>query len=73
MVGNNGESWHHDRRFVLKNLRDLGMGRSYLEAALDFEAQLLVDELKKFGREPVHFPSCFKTAVLNMIWQMVAG
>jgi len=69
----NGEQWQHDRRFALRNLRNLGMGKSYLESAIHIEAQAVVDDLKLFKGEAVELPICLKTAPLNMIWQMVAG
>ena len=72
-MGSVGAQWQHDRRFVLRNLRNLGMGKSYLEDAINFEAQALVDDLKKYNEEPTKFPDSFRTAPLNIIWQMVAS
>ena len=65
--------WVHDRRFVLRNLRDLGMGKTYLEQAIHVEAQALVDDIKSLGEKPMNPPTSLRTAVLNIIWQMVAG
>ena len=73
VIGSEGAQWQHDRRFVLRNLRNLGMGKSYLEDAINFEAQALVDDLKKYNEEPIKFPDSFRTAALNIIWQMVAS
>ena len=65
--------WIHDRRFVLRNLRDLGMGKTYLEQAIHVEAQAIVDDIKSLGEKPINPPRSLRTAVLNIIWQMVAG
>ncbi|XP_018025046.1 cytochrome P450 2L1, partial [Hyalella azteca] len=46
VVSSNGRQWQHDRRFVLRSLRDLGMGKSYLEEAINIEAKALVEDLR---------------------------
>jgi len=73
VASSNGHQWQHDRRFVLRNLRNLGMGKSSLEAAINIEAEALVEDLKLYGGKPMKFPNSLKTATLNIIWQMVAG
>ena len=49
------------------------MGKTYLEEAIQFEAQELVKEIKSFGEVPIIPPQGLRTAVLNVVWQMVAG
>jgi len=73
VVGSNGEQWQHERRFVLRNLRNLGMGKNYLETAIQTEAQALVEDLKSYEGEAIPYPDSLKTVALNIIWQMVAG
>ena len=73
VISSNGMHWIHDRRFVLRNLRDLGMGKTYLEQAIHVEAQAIVDDIKSLGEKPMNPPRSLRTAVLNIIWQMVAG
>jgi len=73
LLSANGAQWVHERRFALRNLRNLGMGKSYLETAINEEAQALVEDLKMYKEEPTVFPVCLKTVPLNIIWQMVAG
>ncbi|KAA0188387.1 Cytochrome P450 CYP3214A3 [Hyalella azteca] len=73
VLGSNGAHWQHDRRFVLRNLRNLGMGKSYLEEAINIEAKALVEDLKKYGGEAINYPDSFRTVALNIIWQMVAS
>ena len=69
----NGIPWLHDRRFVLRHLRDLGMGKTHLEIAIHDEARALVEHLKSFEGKPIYYPMGLRTAVLNVIWQLVAG
>ncbi|KAF2352187.1 Cytochrome P450 [Trinorchestia longiramus] len=73
VASSNGAHWQHDRRFVLRNLRNLGMGKSYLEEAINIEAKALVEDLKKYNGEAINYPDSFRTVALNIIWQMVAS
>ena len=67
----NGIPWLHDRKFVPRHLRDLGMGKTHLEVAIEDEARALV--AKSFERKPTYHPVGLRTAVLNVIWQLVIG
>ena len=49
------------------------MGKTYLEQAIHVEAQALVDDIKSLGEKPMHPPTSLRTAVVNIVWQMVAG
>jgi len=69
----NGVQWVHDRRFMLRNLRNFGMGKTYLEDAINIEAQALVEHLLSLQGKPTKIPDAVKTVALNIIWQMVAS
>lgn len=69
----NGVQWLHDRRFMIRNLKNFGMGKSYLEKAVNIEAEALVADLKKYNGKPINYPPSLRTAPLNVIWQMVAS
>ncbi|XP_063860881.1 cytochrome P450 2L1-like isoform X2 [Scylla paramamosain] len=73
VIMTNGKHWQNARRFLLRNLRDLGMGKTYLEDAIQREAQLLVEDFKKHSGSPTLFPKSLNVAVLNVVWQMVAS
>ncbi|XP_047739964.1 cytochrome P450 2L1 isoform X5 [Hyalella azteca] len=73
VISSNGVHWQHDRRFVLRNLRNLGMGKNHLEEAINIEGKALVEDLKKYGGEAINYPDSFRTVALNIIWQMVAS
>lgn len=73
IIGRNGEGWLQSRRFHLRNLRDLGMGKSYLADAIHHEAKLMVDDVRNYTGKPTRFPQSISVAVLNVIWQLVAS
>nr|XP_045615904.1 cytochrome P450 2L1-like [Procambarus clarkii]XP_045615905.1 cytochrome P450 2L1-like [Procambarus clarkii] len=73
VIMTNGERWQNARRFLLRNLRDLGMGKTFLEDAIQQEANMLVEEMKKNTGVPTPFPPSINISVLNVVWQMVAS
>ncbi|KAK3887227.1 hypothetical protein Pcinc_008663 [Petrolisthes cinctipes] len=73
VVFRNGPVWVKLRRFLLRHLRDLGMGKSRLDDAILQEAQELVMNFKNHVDRPTNFPISINTAILNVIWQMVAS
>ncbi|XP_064083998.1 cytochrome P450 2L1-like [Macrobrachium nipponense] len=73
VIMSNGQRWVNARRFLLRNLRDLGMGKSRLDEAIIHEAQFLIEDLKRYAGKPSKFPDSLNFAVLNVIWQMIAS
>nr|XP_053656183.1 cytochrome P450 2L1-like [Cherax quadricarinatus] len=73
VIMTNGQHWQNARRFLLRNLRDLGMGKSYLEVPIQEEAQMLVNDFRKYDGKAVPLPNSINIAVLNVIWQLVAS
>ncbi|XP_066981645.1 cytochrome P450 2L1-like [Macrobrachium rosenbergii] len=69
----NGRRWLNARRFLLRNLRNLGMGKSSLDDAIIHEARCLVEDMKRYAGKPSKFPESINIAVLNVVWQMVAS
>ena len=68
-----GEKWLTSKRFTMKNLKDLGLGKSSLETAVEFEAKALVDDYKKYVGRPTELPISLSVAILNVIWKMISG
>ncbi|KAG7166993.1 Cytochrome P450 2L1-like 1 [Homarus americanus] len=60
------------RRFALRQLKDLGMGKSSLMEAMHYEAMCLVDDFKKHTGQPQPIPKSLNVAVLNIIWKLTA-
>ncbi|XP_047738360.1 cytochrome P450 2L1 isoform X3 [Hyalella azteca] len=74
VINSHGPVWTENRRFMLRHLRDLGMGKTALEGSIQQEAEMLVDHLDKtcVGK-PAVMDVCFNCAVVNVIWQMLAS
>ncbi|XP_068250658.1 cytochrome P450 2L1-like [Palaemon carinicauda] len=73
VIMSNGQRWVNARRFLLRNLRDLGMGKSNLDEAIINEARFLIEDFKQYDGKACTFPESLNIAVLNVVWQMVAG
>ncbi|XP_066981647.1 cytochrome P450 2L1-like [Macrobrachium rosenbergii] len=73
VIMSNGRRWVNARRFLLRNLRDLGMGKSRLDEAIIHEARCLVEDFQRYAGKPSKFPESINIAVLNVVWQMVAS
>ncbi|KAK3859691.1 hypothetical protein Pcinc_014773 [Petrolisthes cinctipes] len=72
IIFGNGEAWKKSRRFALRQLRDLGMGKTRLEEAIQYEATCLVHNFRQHTGKAQHLPMSVGVAVLNIIWKMVA-
>ncbi|XP_047736556.1 cytochrome P450 2L1-like [Hyalella azteca] len=69
-----GAVWSENRRFVLRQLRSLGMGKTVLEESIQKEASLLVGHLERTCLDkPAVMDCAINTSVVNVIWQMFAS
>ncbi|KAK4324431.1 hypothetical protein Pmani_004929 [Petrolisthes manimaculis] len=75
IIASNDHVWLTNRRFTLKQLRDLGMGKSKLVEAVHTQTRLMLEEFKKqaAGGKPMPVPHGLNIAITNIVWQMVAG
>ncbi|KAG0720663.1 Cytochrome P450 2L1 [Chionoecetes opilio] len=73
VVGSNGALWHNNRRFSLRQLRDLGMGKSRLVDAVQRQAAWLAGVLAKQAGRPAPVPHALNIAIINVFWQLVGG
>ncbi|KAL7632049.1 UNVERIFIED_CONTAM: hypothetical protein RMT77_017626 [Armadillidium vulgare] len=69
----NGNQWIHNRRFLLHNLRDLGMGKSKIEGLMMREVEDLVEEFKGLTKVPTTIPKVINVAITNVIWQLFSS
>ncbi|XP_047486687.1 cytochrome P450 2L1-like [Penaeus chinensis] len=72
IANTNGQMWIDNRRFALRQLKDLGMGKTRLEKAIQYEAVCLVEDVKKHTDRPGPPPASITVAVLNVIWKLAA-
>lgn len=74
VVSSNNLIWHNNRRFSLRQLRDLGMGKSKLVDAVQSRAMWLVENFSKTaGKGTTSISLPLKVAITNVIWQLVGG
>jgi len=73
LAASNGELWQEQRRFALRHLRDLGMGRSSIETHIQKEALEMIETLKKSVGKPFDFKQSLNIAITNIVWALVAG
>jgi len=64
--------WKEQRRFILRNLKELGFGRKSEESVQE-EAKALVDHLVSSRKEETLVKEQFNIPVVNVIWRMVAS
>lgn len=72
-MSSNNTIWHNNRRFSLRQLRDLGMGKSKLVDAVQRQAAWLAEVLSKQTDEAAPVPHALKVAIINVLWQLVGG
>eukprot|EP00093_Oithona_nana_P013662 13662.XXX_526995_528524_1 [CDS] Oithona nana genome sequencing. len=74
VITTDGQVWAQQRRFALKQLRDLGFGRKSLDSVMIEEADdVIFRMLKNSERGIVQMRGTFSTAVINVLWQIVAS
>ncbi|KAL7644652.1 UNVERIFIED_CONTAM: hypothetical protein RMT77_004193 [Armadillidium vulgare] len=73
LAASNGIRWNNSRKFTLRHLRDLGMGKSKIVSAVQHEASEIVKVMKNQAGSPAPLPQALKPAVINILWQMVAS
>nr|APH81380.1 cytochrome P450 CYP3039A1 [Tigriopus kingsejongensis] len=67
-----GEIWNHQRRFTLRTMKDLGLGKSVLEEIMIFEAGQLCDIFKSEVDRDVLIDGQFNIPVVNVLWSSIA-
>ena len=69
-----GAVWRDNRRFLLHNLRNLGMGKTKLEASIMDEVEMLLKYLEDNNLDgPAEIDWSVNVATINIIWQMFAS
>lgn len=75
VVFTDGEDWDVQRKFSLKILRKLGMGRANMIEQIEKECVEMVDFFKKKATNEsiIEMQHIFDIPVLNILWALVAG
>ena len=71
IIENDGEVWTVQRRFSLKELKDLGFGRKSLDSVMIYEADEVIDKMleKKVNEMDI----TFNIAVINVLFEIVGS
>lgn len=69
----NGAIWNEHRRFALRHLRDLGMGKSSIEVHIQREALDLMENFQKLLGQPIEIDNILNIAITNIAWALIAG
>ncbi|CAG9793846.1 unnamed protein product [Diatraea saccharalis] len=72
IVFNDGHSWAKTRRIALKYFKSFGYGSRHMEEHISGECKELVKILSRTN-EPLLVNNMFDVAIVNVIWQLVAG
>ncbi|XP_042205982.1 cytochrome P450 2L1-like isoform X2 [Homarus americanus] len=72
IFASNGVHWRNSRRFALRQMKDLGMGKSSLMDAIQYEATCLVEDFSKHTGHPTVLPRSLDVSVLNVIWRLIS-
>lgn len=75
IVFTDGEVWEEQRRFSMRTLKQLGLGKTNMVEHIEREAHDMIQFLKKKTRDgsPVLMHSAFDVSVLNVIWAFISG
>ncbi|CAL8126614.1 unnamed protein product [Orchesella dallaii] len=69
-----GEMWEVHRRFLLRQLRDFGFGKSSMEELVQEEVKETIAHLKKFQGKPIkNLKQMLQISVLNSLWTITAN
>ena len=68
-----GRYWREQRRFLLRNLRDFGFGKSSMEDTLLDEVEKLCNEYSKTQGTPICMDNSMNLSVINSLWAILTG
>ena len=71
IINTEGEVWSNQRRFSLKQLRDLGFGKKSLDSVMIEEVDEVIEKVA--NQKTVVMDGTFNTAIINVLWQIVAS
>lgn len=75
VVFSDGPFWETQRRFSMKVLRQLGMGRTSMIEHIEREAVAMIEHFKQLSQsgDPIEMDHAFDVPVLNVLWALLAG
>lgn len=74
IVNSEGELWEVHRRFLLRQLRDFGFGKSAMETLIMEELNEVIAKFKTNEDKPIgNIKSTLSLAVINSLWTVVSS
>lgn len=73
VIGANGKYWKEQRRFLLRNLRDFGFGKTSMEDSLLLEVKKLQDYLITKVDQPIDLNRTTNISIVNALWGILVG
>jgi methyl farnesoate epoxidase/farnesoate epoxidase len=73
LLASEGPGWAEQRRFALRNLRDLGFGKKSMEELIQEDVVEFIESLKSECGKPVYIQKHLNLVVLNTLWKIVGG
>lgn len=75
VVFTDGHFWEEQRRFSMRSLKQLGLGKNGMIQQVEREAYAMVDYYreKSTSQEPIGMEHAFDISVLNVMWSLLAG
>ncbi len=73
MIFLNGHAWQEQRRFALRNLRDLGFGKKGMEDLVAEEVEDLCERIEGFKGQYVQSRQFFNKSALRALWKVLTN
>ena len=68
-----GKYWREQRRFMLRNLRDFGFGKTEMEDTILDEVEELCNELFKSVGQPICLDNTLNLSIVNALWAILVS
>ena len=68
-----GNYWREQRRFMLRNLRDFGFGKTEMEDTVLDEVEKLCQEISKNVGMPTCLDNALNLSIVNVLWAILVG
>ena len=73
IIFSHGPYWKELRRFLLRNLRDFGFGKSSMEDLFIEEVSKLCQLLSKSEGQPIDLSGTLGVSIVNALWAIIVG
>ncbi|XP_052746654.1 probable cytochrome P450 305a1 isoform X2 [Bicyclus anynana] len=68
-----GELWREHRQFTVKHLKNVGFGKTAMEAEIKKELQSILNYINEHKSKPINPKTILAMSVMNILWKFTAG